>query len=154
MNPDLFRKLQNEEPLSIQEMIELELALEQQDSDGLDQLTLAGEDKIPSLAWRSSLNEKLLEQQHVPKEKVRYWLSGAAAAAVIAAVAFFVWPSQTSNLPQIDQKDPIVQSKDPSIGSMIVDGHVLDNVNMAAGISVPEDPLASDYDWKTLETSN
>ncbi|MBL8060537.1 MAG: hypothetical protein JNK63_07475 [Chthonomonas sp.] len=96
LNPEITKKLVQEESLQMAESHELDQMLSASDGVGV---TLRGlEDSEPSMAWRSGLNERLLSM-HAPKRvKARVWgVTGfGTAVAVAASVFFFAKPAPTS----------------------------------------------------------
>jgi hypothetical protein len=101
MDKDMFKKLAAEQPMTAEEALRLDAALEG-DTERLSRHAMAalGEDS-PSLAWRSSLNQRLSHVSRRRRQAV-YWRFGVAVSGVAAATVFvlsFMVPMDTQERP-------------------------------------------------------
>lgn len=101
MDKDMFKKLAAEQPMTAEETLRLDAALDG-DAERLSRHAMAslGEDS-PSLAWRSSLNQRLSQVSRRRRQAV-YWRFGVAASGVAAATVFvlsFMAPMNTEERP-------------------------------------------------------
>jgi len=138
MNFELKKKLMDEQPLTVEETLRLDQAIEAQNVvTGL----MAGlEDQAPSLAWRSDLNQRLLLQSERHKRRSAFrWFSGfAAAAATVTAFTLFAIPRSVA--PVIDDKPVVAKqstpAKDgPSVEESILTAHREADLESGMGIS-------------------
>jgi hypothetical protein len=108
MNRDLFKKLIDEQPLTAEETLRLDGALEGEGSKMARHAVSALDDDAPSMTWRSSLNQRLAQVSRKRRTAV-YWRFGVAASAVAAAsvlvVSFFQpYRPETVKSPQIAER--------------------------------------------------
>jgi hypothetical protein len=121
MDKDMFNKLAAEQPMTAEEALRLDAALES-DSEKLSRhaLSALGEDS-PSLAWRSALNQRLAHVSRRRRQTV-YWRFGVAASGVAAATVFvlsFMMPSPPSErlTPRVVERGaPAASLEDAIIG--------------------------------------
>lgn len=92
MNHELNEKLRLEQPLTLEESLQLDSILEE--SNGMSAWLNPNAAESPSLAWRSQLNEKLLA--HAPKPKRTFRLGRVPQLATLAATIAFATFSATS----------------------------------------------------------
>jgi hypothetical protein len=124
---DLNRKLTEEHPLTAEEALRLDGALESARSQFVATLVSGLPDEAPSLEWRSQLNEKLARCSK-RKRTVRYWRFGfgaTAAMAVCAALVMMVRPDGGSqpiapnraveNVPQETVEDAILSGHEEMV---------------------------------------
>ncbi len=93
MNKQILQKIQSGASLSREEQIEFELALEDSNRSQVREWVQGLPDEMPSLAWRSGLNEALqnLSQVQRPKRRLRWaWISASAMSLVGAGALLFV----------------------------------------------------------------
>lgn len=101
MNKDLFKKLVHEQPLTAEEALRLDSALEGEGSKMAQHAVSTLDDDSPSMAWRSSLNQRLTQVSKRRRTAV-YWRFGAAASAVAAVsvlVVSFIQPFEAPSQP-------------------------------------------------------
>lgn len=143
MNDRTFmKKLLEERPLTAEESLRLDDALENQ-SGRLSQAILRDlpEDQ-PSLAWRSDLNTKLARASQAQKKRqvILRWLP-AMAAPVAAGCAFLLL---TTTAPQQSTVSPqSVARNTESIEEQMVDLHRDAVAPVAIGVQAPYDPSYS-----------
>ena len=92
MDEKLLRKLRSEESISAEEALRLDASLESAEQLGVRKVVeSATSDSIPSLTWRSELNEKLsLAASHGRRIRILRLGSVGAVAAAVVAVAFMI----------------------------------------------------------------
>jgi hypothetical protein len=137
MNRELKKKLTDEQPLTVEETLRLDEAIEGQT---VVPALLAGlDDTSPSLAWRSELNQKLLLQSGRHKRHTTFrWFSGVAAAAALVAVAFLSVPRPTKTEfvrePLAGVSKPAVK-EGPSVEESLLTAHREADLESGMGIS-------------------
>lgn len=154
MNEKLYLKLKNEEPLTAAEHLELEQALEAGDQS-LVAHYLADQDFVePSMAWRSSLNEKLREiaPQPVADKGSRFkWLGfgGLVAASAVACAAMVAMVlMKGGNSVEVGSSSQIVAENEPLVspdglsgssdfGSALIAAHQSDTAQASVGVRSP-----------------
>ncbi|MCH7905129.1 MAG: hypothetical protein IH944_11290 [Armatimonadetes bacterium] len=115
MDEKLLRKLSAEESISAEEALRLDASLESADQLKVRSIVeSATSDSIPSLTWRSELNEKLslVSGRDRRSRVLRFSSVGAVAAAVVALAFLYGSPRVDSPIgpgPTI-VKEPIVAS--------------------------------------------
>lgn len=92
MNHELNEKLRLEQPLTLEESLQLDSILEE--STEMSAWLNPNAAESPSLAWRSQLNEKLLA--HAPKPKRSFRWGRVPQLATLAATIAFATFSATS----------------------------------------------------------
>lgn len=112
MSSEEMRKVLLEEELTEAEMAELDRALDAQEAQGVKRLVAELEEDVPSLAWRSALNEQLAKQTPASKQSKRSWLgrwgwTGLALAGALAVVAIVPLVRKTSAAGDLAPKAPI-----------------------------------------------
>ncbi|MFQ3587848.1 MAG: hypothetical protein SNJ74_00125 [Fimbriimonadaceae bacterium] len=116
MNRDLLKKLQNEVPLNPEEERLLEAGLASEAQQKVAQMVGRLPDEGVSLAWRSSLNEKLLAQQSKRQRRERvFWVLRPASALAIAAT---VWGVYLAGNPR-----PVATVERPNIEISMIEAH-------------------------------
>lgn len=156
MNNDLIKKLKNEEGLTAVEAHELDRRLEEQTLAGIGHLMKKEEDPQPSLAWRSSLNEKLLAVKPAPKTPwlVRFWPVWAApVAAGAAALAFMVHgavsgPSAPNGAPD---SRAYTSNASGTVEAALVALHRQGDAAEAAAVTLPDD-ADENFRWNEVES--
>ena len=132
MNDGQMRKLWEEQPMTLDESLALDDALEAQ--AGLGRLVHDLPDPEPSLAWRSALNGRLMAVS--PKRRkspVWTWLSGGVAATALAAFAFVNLIPETPNPePRVDPA-PVVTSS-TGVEESLLTAH--NDANLESGLGV------------------
>lgn len=121
MDKDMFKKLAAEQPMTAEETLRLDAALDGE-AGRLSRHAMAalGED-APSLAWRSELNQKLSHVSRRRRQAV-YWRFGVAASGVAAATVFvlsFMAPIDSEQRPSpriADRHAPATTLEDAIIG--------------------------------------
>ncbi len=114
MDKELFKKLIDEQPLTAEEALRLDGALEGEGSKMALHAVSALSEDAPSMTWRSSLNQRLSQVSRMRRTAV-YWRFGVAASAVAAAsvlVVSFIQPfrPETVENPRIaDNNEPTVE---------------------------------------------
>jgi hypothetical protein len=96
MNKDMFKKLENEQPLTADEALFLDEVLEGE-SANVSLLAMGGlSEDSPSLAWRSGLNVELAKVSRRRRSLVflRYGIATGAVAAACASILMLVRPSE------------------------------------------------------------
>ena len=83
MDKELFKKVIGEQPLTVEEALRLDGALESEKSVLISKMVAGLEDDAPSLVWRSALNSKL-EAASRKRRTAVVWRFGLAASAVAA----------------------------------------------------------------------
>ena len=130
----MIKKMLDEQPLTVEEALRLDEALENQTV--VSRLMGQLEDGAPSLAWRSALNEKMVAYTGRRKREWTFrWVSGFAATAAITLVAFFAVPRS--------QPDPIVfspihtmpNSKGPGVEESLLTAHLEADIESGLGVS-------------------
>src|SRR5258705_309376 len=107
MNFDLKNKLVEEQPLTSEETLRLDEAIEGQSA--VPSLMAGLQDPAPSMSWRSGLNQRLLLQSGRQRRQARYrWISGFAAAAAVTTVVLFTVPKTEGTLAQPDPVAKVV----------------------------------------------
>ncbi len=119
MNKDLFKKLIDEQPLTAEESLRLDGALEGEGSKMARHAVSALDDDAPSMAWRSSLNQKLSLVSRKRRTAV-YWRFGVAASAVAAASVLVVSFFQPFQAPS---SVPTRVAKEASVEEAIITDH-------------------------------
>jgi len=89
MDKELFKKLIDEKPLTAEEALELDEALESDACEQVAHMVAAQHDDAPSLEWRSELNEKLSSETRKGR-KAWFWGVGAAVSTGAAATLMFL----------------------------------------------------------------
>ena len=147
MDEKLLRKLRAEDSISAEEALRLDASL-----DSAEQLAVrtvvesATGDWIPSLAWRSELNEKLaLAASHKRRHRILQFGSAGAVAAAVVAVALMIGSPGVEAPPSLGSElaDP------PPVTASLEDVLLLDQEYAMAeesmGIYVPIDGATLDY---------
>ena len=123
---DLNKKLTEELPLTAEEALRLDGALECARGQFVATLVNGLPDEAPSLEWRSQLNEKLVRGSK-RKRTLVYWRLGfgaTAAMAVCAALVMMVNPGGTDpiaparaveNVPQETVEDAILSGHEEMV---------------------------------------
>lgn len=91
MNRDLLKKLMEEADLSLSETVELDKALESQGPSLASKL----EGTEPSMAWRSTLNERLAELAPKPKRRWAIYSATTLVAVAAAVIVLVITPHST-----------------------------------------------------------
>ena len=145
MDEKLLRKLRSEESISAEEALRLDASLESAEQLGVRKVVeSATSDSIPSLTWRSELNEKLsLAASHGRRIRILLGSVGAVAAAVVA-VAFMI------GLPRGEAPySPEPTAANPPSVASLEDVLLLDQEyameEASIGIYVPIDGATLDY---------
>jgi hypothetical protein len=144
---DLQKKVIREEVLTPTEMFDLELGLDDQAERGLALLVKKGVDLEPSLAWRSSLNERLsamapTARQPWWKRKPVLWTAvPAAAVCLLAALAFQLRPAALPTPEPTASKD---------VETTLVMIHRVSSSAEDTGVVMPME-TAQSYQWSDLE---
>lgn len=137
MDRDLIRKLQNDAPLTREEQVELELALEEANRSRLRTYVQDLPEEIPSMAWRSGLNEALqnLSQASKPKRRMGWgWLSASALSLAGAGALMFALLKPSNE----------VLGDKTSVEAALVASHV-ESVNaIESGAALSPRPTSSD----------
>lgn len=116
MNRDLLKKLQNEMPLTPEEEALLEAGLASQAQQSAAQMVGRLPEESVSLAWRSSLNEKLRAQQAKRQRRERvFWVLRPASALAVAATVFGVYLGGNPR--------PVATVERPNIEVYMVEAH-------------------------------
>ncbi len=137
----LMKKVLEERPLTAEESLRLDEALESQ-SARLSQAILRDlPEEQPSLAWRSDLNAKLAHASQARKKRqtLLRWLP-AMAAPVAAGCAFLLL---TTTAPQRTITPGTVARHTESIEEKMVDLHQDALAPVAIGVQAPYDPSYS-----------
>ncbi len=123
MDKDLIRKLTDEQPLTAEESLRLDAALESADSVRFAQSVSRLADETPSLAWRSALNESLskVSRRRRTGLVLRYGFGATAVAAASFLVVSFIQPFRAED----GGKAPAVvdNRSESSLEDEIVAGH-------------------------------
>ena len=92
MDRHFEEKALQELPMTVEEALQLDAELEKGASRAVAGLVSQLPDNPPSLAWRSSLNDRLMRLRVVPRP-VRVWIAGAAATAAVALCSLLWFPT-------------------------------------------------------------
>lgn len=133
MDRELNRKLQSEQPLSVEESLRLDEELDRShvSSKVLGLLS----DESPSMAWRSQLNARLSAEVAKSKKRLAFrWFSGVAATAAVAAFAVLVLPTMTSS-PVATPGKSVVAHEGPSVEESLVSAHKEADLENAMGVT-------------------
>lgn len=153
MEREIFEKIQAGETLDAREALMLEQALESGESVQVASWVEALEDAEPSLAWRSSLNEKLKACAPKPAKKRWSWAKPGIAVAGLAActcLAMLFW-SQHTPTPQLSAEHPIQEnSTSGNLGDKVIGAYLSDEVELSGGVHTPRMVSDSGYDWSSL----
>lgn len=146
LNENLLKKLIGEEPLDAAEHLALEQALEAGDNSFVAEYLKSSEGPDPSMAWRSSLNEKLRQIAPKPKRHVWKWvgLGGlvSALAVACAAIVFLNSPKPVS----VDNGTMAVNTPDTQpdsvdggseLGRALATAHQSDAAQITVGVRSP-----------------
>ena len=136
MDKDLIRKLLDEHPLTAEESLRLDGALEGARSQFVAQAVGGLEDETPSLAWRSRLNETLVKASK-RRRVAQFWRLGFGATA-LAAACFMVLTLMNPEVPGETPKSRPVASQPhkESVEDAILSGHQ-DAINEASlGVNI------------------
>lgn len=146
MDEKLLRKLRSEESISAEEALRLDASLESAEQLGVRKVVeSATSDSIPSLTWRSELNEKLsLAASHGRRIRILRLGSVGAVAAAVVAVAFMI------GLPRGEAPySPEPTAANPPSVASLEDVLLLDQEyameEASIGIYVPIDGATLDY---------
>jgi hypothetical protein len=145
MNPELRRKLMAEEPLTLEESLQLEAHLAQ--SGTLSQMVADLPDDEPSIAWRSQLNDRLREMAPKPKAK-RLWLPIGLSSVAAAAAAVIIFMPKGSAVPPTVANDQV-----GSLEEAVVRGHNAGESAIVLGVANPNRGKKRGFDWSKLERS-
>lgn len=121
MNKDLLKKLNGEQPLTAEESLRLDAALETQAP--VASVVAGLPDESPSMSWRSGLNQRLAKVSRT-RRAAPVWRLGIAAVGVAAAsllVVSLLQPVPPDNGPV---KTTVAESKvKPSLEDAILAEH-------------------------------
>lgn len=117
MDRELIAKLMNEEALTPQEEAILDAKLVE--SSGVAPLLKQVSDEVPSMAWRSELNEKLqtVARPRATQNRISRWLVPATAIAAATILFSMFSPKQAATMPDA------VAAKTPTIEAQLVSAH-------------------------------
>lgn len=146
MNQELLNKALHERPLTAEETLALDMALEQNSCAAVAGLVRGLESDAPNMEWRSGLNTKLAAASR--SRQRRAWLGmiglGAPIAACAAALAFWVMQPRSEG-----SQSPVAQeSYDSSVEAILASSHREVERASALDVSLPEEAAA--YDWSSL----
>ncbi len=113
MNEDLLKKLTEERPLTPEEALELDQALESPGQAQAAAWVRGLSAPEPSMAWRSALNRRLAR----PARRRTVWLWGSAAATVTALSALLAVALHQA------ASGPSAAGPGPSVEQALVDTH-------------------------------
>ncbi len=153
-NHDLIQKMLSEAKLSQEEELQLEAMLAESDASSRDLLSAMPTD-VPSMAWRSELNERLQSLAPAPKAS-KGWLKWAPLAGLSATAAFAVTLMVTRQEPV--RQDMVSQSPPVSLESKLLTAHRDVVTAMDVSAHVPEAQAhgipvsASDWSESDLES--
>ena len=146
MDEKLLRKLHAEEHISAEEALRLDASLESPEQRNVSTIVEnATSDSIPSLTWRSELNERLsLVARHRRRNRIFQFSSAGAVAATVIVVALMI------GSPKVEE--PIgpgpTAVKDPSVASLeevLLQDQQYAMEEASIGIYVPIDGATLDY---------
>ncbi len=148
MNRELLNKAIHEKPLTAEETLALDQALEAQASNAVGHLVFGLESDAPNLEWRSGLNSKLAVASRRKQRAAWLGMLGFAApvAACAAALAFWVMQPDEPASPRITVAQ---ESGASSAEEFIVTKHEEAVIPGALGVSYPEETESS-FAWETL----
>lgn len=148
MNRELLNKALHEKPLTAEETLALDQALEAEASAGLGSLVLGLESDAPNLEWRSGLNAKLAAASRRKQRTAWLGMLGLAAPVAACAAALAFWVMQ----PGSPANAPVAQEHvDNSVEEILVTKHQEAVRTGALGVSMPEEAPQA-YDWSALES--
>ena len=138
MDRELFKKVLKEEPLSVEEALALDGALEGARSQAVSRLVSGLDDDALSLRWRSELNQKLMSASR-QRRAASYWRFGLTASAVTAACVFAL--SLFNPLPE--RESPPVRIAEQSVEDAILSEHQGAVGEASLGVHVPFEETGS-----------
>lgn len=141
MDKDLIRKLQSEAPLTREEQVELELAIEETNRSHLRSSVQGLPEDLPSMAWRSGLNESLkqLSQRSKPKSRLGWrWISASAVSLVGAGALLFMLMK-----PHVG---PPPSGPNSSVEAALVASHIESVSAIESGAAITPRPTANSLD--------
>lgn len=129
-------RLLSEQPLSVEESLRLDEALDGMEHTAhvLSQL----KDDAPSLAWRSQLNDRLAKEVSQGKKRVAIkWFGSLAATSAVALAAFVMVKNLPGATPQSKSETPVVvaQHEGPSVEESLVSAHKEADMENSMGVS-------------------
>lgn len=149
IDPQLRNKLTKEESLSAAEALQLDAMLEQ--SKPTQTVIASLDDPALSLAWRSSLNEKMLKQSQ-RRRATKWWGFASSAAVAAASIYAFVAILPTSNPTDLAAKEHYVTSTPSRTEGALYRVHNESVVQASLGVTMPSDSGSSPFDWSTIES--
>ncbi|MCG9895116.1 MAG: hypothetical protein MH204_06540 [Fimbriimonadaceae bacterium] len=155
MKKELLDKLMAEEALTAAEMLELEEALESQESAGVAWLAGRLPDEEPSLEWRSRLNQRLADHAPAPARRrpVWHWLAPLGAAACLGAALVFAprFPEGPAPTARFDESEMVASGLEDAM----VAAYTAVSAAESVGVSYPDARRTSVaptyFDWSQLE---
>lgn len=132
MDYELRNKVRDEQPLSLEETLRLDEALETQTAVGV----FVGElsDGEPSLEWRSGLNNRLLATRTVKKR--RTWFTWGSVGIATAAAATWIVMMPLGNKPSPPEpRRPVARQSNGSIEESLISAHREADLESGMGVS-------------------
>ncbi len=149
IDPQLRNKLTKEESLTAAEALQLDAMLE--GSKSTQTVVASLEDPALSLAWRSSLNEKMLK--HSQRRRATKWWGFASSAAVAAASLYAIIAILPTSSPSELTTNPRYVTTAPNrTEGALYRVHNESVVQASLGVTMPSDSGSSPFDWSTIES--
>jgi len=150
MDRNLYQKLSREEALTAEETLRLDAMLEQ--STPAEQWVTQIEDSEMSFAWRSSLNEKLI-QRSAKRRQAKFWSFGSTAVAAAATVfAIFIVQRQSPVETPTTTNNVAISAPGPIREGALVRSHNDAVVQASLGVTMPAESGSSPFDWSTIDS--
>jgi hypothetical protein len=138
MDKELIGKLKGEQPLSAEEALRLDSALESERGQMVASIVSGLVDESPSLAWRSSLNERLAKSARKSRAALawRFGFGATAAAATFVLAVILMQPTSVPDRAAPEPRNTVDNTPKESVEDAILAGHQ-DVVQQASlGVSV------------------
>lgn len=131
---DILKKFVNEESLTMADSHELDQLLDASEPLGVAMRELS--DDEPSLAWRSSLNERLIAMHAPRRSRGRLWGMArlGTAVAVTASIVFMAKPAETT-------APSSLQSSSSSAEQILLDAHRMNVFALSTGAGDGSEPI-------------
>ena len=139
MKDELFRKLMNEESLTMAEALELEQQLESGDHIQLSETISELPDEEVSLEWRSQLNEQLQLSAPKPKKNPFKWFYACGAAVAACALGIVLMNKPAAQSAPV----AVTPEEEAKLEAILVEAHHRDE----RGIVIPASTTDSGFDW-------
>ncbi|MBL8065395.1 MAG: hypothetical protein JNM34_05995 [Chthonomonadaceae bacterium] len=135
MNEKLFEKLIGEQPVTLEEALTLDQALEAQVE--VRRAVSSLRESEPSLAWRSELNQRLLVgHKAARKSLVLRWIGGASLVTACCAM-FLVLSRPTVKDDISNQHYVLTNSEGPAVSDALFTAHREADMESGMGIMEP-----------------